>query len=382
MTILPPATIGVLGGGQLGRYLVMAARTMGYRTVVLEPDPSSPAGAVADEHLMAAYDDPAALDHLAATCAVVTTEFENPPAEALHRLAVSVAVRPSPHAIETTQDRRSEKRFLRSIGVPTAPFVVIDTADDLYVARTTVTMPAILKTARMGYDGKGQESVDTADDLVDAWDRLGRVACVLEQRLPLEREVSVVLARGADGSLAAFDPATNLHTNGILDLTVVPDPIAGAVELAERIASALDFVGVLAVEMFVVGGGELLVNELAPRPHNSGHWTLDGAATSQFEQQLRAVCGLPLGNPQRRVPAAAMVNLLGDVWDGGPPDWNAALAAAAAAGDAHLHLYGKTEARPLRKMGHITVTAGTSEEAARLALTCRSHARLRVQLDH
>jgi 5-(carboxyamino)imidazole ribonucleotide synthase len=375
--ILPPSTIGILGGGQLGRYLVMAAHTMGYRTVVLEPDPSSPAGAVASEHLIAAYDDEIALDHLAATCAVVTTEFENPPARALHRLATMVPVRPSPIAIETTQDRRSEKQFLRSIGVPTAPFAVIETAADLPGAVETLAFPAILKTARMGYDGKGQERVDDGDELKAAWDRLGGTPCVLEQRLLLQREVSVVLARSGDGQFAAFDVATNIHSDGILDLTVVPDPIEGAVELAERIATALDYVGVLAVEMFVVDG-ELLVNELAPRPHNSGHWTLDVAATSQFEQQLRAVCGLPLGDPRRRVPAAAMVNLLGDVWDGGPPDWSAALATA----DAHLHLYGKTDARARRKMGHITVAAGTKEEALSLALACRSHARRRVQLDH
>jgi len=372
--VLPPATIGVLGGGQLGRYFVMAARTMGYRTMVLEPDPQAPAGAVADVHLVAAYDDAVALDRMAAECAVVTTEFENPPAAALHRLADAIDVRPSPHAIEIVQDRRTEKRFLASIGVPTAPFAVIETPDDLL--RADVTYPAILKTARLGYDGKGQLPVPDAAGLAAAWDELGRVACVLEQRLVLDREVSVVMARGIDGEVAPYPVAANTHVGGILDITVVPDPIEHADVLAIRIAEALDYVGVLAVEMFVVGG-ELLVNELAPRPHNSGHWTLDAAATSQFEQQVRAVCGLRLGATDLAAGGAAMVNLLGDVWDGGAPDW----ARAVQHPGAHLHLYGKREARPGRKMGHITVAAASPGDAEAVALACRSNARRVVQLD-
>jgi 5-(carboxyamino)imidazole ribonucleotide synthase len=372
--VLPPATIGVLGGGQLGRYFVMAARTMGYRTMVLEPDPHAPAGPAADVHLVAAYDDAASLDRMAAECAVVTTEFENPPAAALHRLAEAVDVRPSPHAIEIVQDRRTEKRFLASIGVPTAPFAVIEVPDDL--ERADVTYPAILKTARLGYDGKGQVPVPDAAGLAAAWDELGRVACVLEQRLVLDREVSVVMARGIDGEVATYPVATNTHAGGILDLTVVPDPVEHADGLAIRIAEALDYVGVLAVEMFVVGG-ELLVNELAPRPHNSGHWTLDAAATSQFEQQVRAVCGLRLGATDLTAGGAAMVNLLGDVWDGGEPDW----ARAVQHPGAHLHLYGKHEARPGRKMGHITVAAVSPGDAEAVALACRSNARRVVQLD-
>lgn len=375
--VLPPAMIGVLGGGQLGRYFVMAARTMGYRTMVLEPDALAPAGAVADVHLVAAYDDTAALDRMAAECAVVTTEFENPPAAALHRLAEAVPVRPSPHAIEIVQDRRTEKRFLASIGVPTAPFVVIETDGDLTVAGAgTVGFPAILKTARLGYDGKGQVHVAHAPDLAAAWGQLGRVPCVLEQRLPLDREVSVVMARGLDGQVATYPVAANSHAHGILDVTVVPDPIEHADELAVRIAEALGYVGVLAVEMFVVGG-DLLVNELAPRPHNSGHWTLDVAATSQFEQQVRAVCGLQLGATRLTAGGAAMVNLLGDVWDGGEPQW----ADAVAHPDAHLHLYGKLEARPGRKMGHITVAADSPDEAEAAAVACRANARRVVQLD-
>jgi len=372
--VLPPATIGVLGGGQLGRYFVMAARTMGYRTMVLEPDPQAPGGAVADVHLVAAYDDDAALDRMADECAVVTTEFENPPAAALHRLAESVDVRPAPHAIEIVQDRRTEKRFLASIGVPTAPFAVIETPDDLL--RANVTYPAILKTARLGYDGKGQVQVPDETSLAAAWDELGQVACVLEQRLVLDREVSVVMARGLDGEVATYPVAANTHVGGILDITVVPDPIEHADVLAIRIAEALGYVGVLAVEMFVVGG-ELLMNELAPRPHNSGHWTLDAAATSQFEQQVRAVCGLHLGATALTAGGAAMVNLLGDVWEGGEPDW----ARAVQHPGAHLHLYGKREARPGRKMGHITVAAATPGDAEAVALVCRSNARRVVQLD-
>jgi 5-(carboxyamino)imidazole ribonucleotide synthase len=375
--ILPPATLGVLGGGQLGRYFVMAARTMGYRTIVLEPDPSAPAGAAADVHLAAAYDDPDALARLAAECAVITTEFENPPAAALHRLADTTSVRPRPEAIEVTQDRRTEKRFLADAGVPVAPFAVVDTAADLEMplAERGVAYPAILKTARLGYDGKGQVTVHDDDELRAAWQQLGEVACVVEQRLPLDREVSVVLARGADGVCATFPTVANTHVRGILDLTVVPAPDEdddhhAAADLAITIAEALDYVGVLAVEMFVVGG-RLLVNELAPRPHNSGHWTLDAAATSQFEQQVRAVCGLPLGDPSLTSGGAAMVNLLGDEWAGGDPDWAAALARPGA----HLHLYGKAEPRPGRKMGHLTLAADSADEAAEQALAARAAAR-------
>ena len=382
--ILPPATLGVLGGGQLGRYFVMAARTMGYRTIVLEPDPGAPAGAAADLHLVAPYDDPEALAVLARECAVVTTEFENPPAAALESLAATTPVRPSPAAIAITQDRRAEKRFLASAGIPVAPFAVVDDERDLEAALRDagVAFPAILKTARLGYDGKGQVTVGDDAELRDAWERLGRVPCVVEQRLPLEREVSVVLARTPDGTCAAFPTVANTHVGGILDLTVAPAPDAdddhhAATDLAISIAVALDYVGVLAVELFVVGG-RLVVNELAPRPHNSGHWTLDAAATSQFEQQVRAVCGLPLGDPSLVVPAAAMVNLLGDEWADGPPDWSAALADPGA----HLHLYGKADPRPGRKMGHLTVSGETGSQVAERALALRRHARGGLQLDH
>lgn len=373
--IAPPATLGILGGGQLGRYFVIAARTMGYRTMVLEPDPHAPAGAVADVHLVAPYDDAAALARLAAECAVVTTEFENPPAGALAVLAASTTVRPSPDAIAIAQDRRAEKRFLAAAGVPTAPFAVVE--HEGHLTGHTITYPAILKTARLGYDGKGQAPVGSDAELAQAFGAFGSVPCVLEQRLRLDDEVSVVLARTAAGEVATYPVSRNTHVGGILDVSVVPVHVDGAHELAISIAEALDYVGVLAVEMFVVGG-ELLVNELAPRPHNSGHWTLDGAHTSQFEQQVRAVCGLRLGDTAMSAHGVAMVNLLGDLWAGGAPDWAAALAVD----DAHLHLYGKLEARPGRKMGHLTVLAGTAAKAAELAVACRDHARRRLQLDH
>jgi 5-(carboxyamino)imidazole ribonucleotide synthase len=369
--IAPPATLGILGGGQLGRYFVLAARVMGYRTIVLEPDPTSPAGAVADVHLIAPYDDADALDHLAANCAVVTTEFENPPAAAVERLSKAIAVHPSPSAIAIAQDRRVEKRFLTDRGFETAPFAVIETDDDVAAAAATFPFPAILKSARMGYDGKGQVSVGSGTELAAAWTQLGGVACVLEQRLRLDRELSVVLARTAHGDTAVYPTAQNEHVDGILDTTVVPAadaPDASAIALG--VADALGYVGVLAVEMFVVDG-RILVNELAPRPHNSGHWTLDVSITSQFEQQVRAVCGLPLGGTDLTAPAAAMVNLLGDAWfvDGEriEPQWSEGLTDPTA----KLHLYGKTEPRPGRKMGHLTVTADSSSQAATTARALR-----------
>ena len=369
--ILPPASLGILGGGQLGRYFVMAARTMGYRTVVLEPDPLAPAGAAADLHIVAAYDDPEALAAMSRECAAVTTEFENAPASAMAALAISIVVRPSAAAIEITQDRRLEKQFLQAAGLPVAPYAVIEHVSDL--TAPPVGFPAILKTARMGYDGNGQVAIAAMSDLAAGWDRLGAVPCVLEQRLVLQREMSVVLARGVNGDVAIYPAVTNTHVDGILDLTVVPDRSAlaeDAAMLAETIANALDYVGVLAVELFVVDGA-LLINELAPRPHNSGHWTLDAAATSQFEQQVRALCGLPLGDTRVLCAGVAMANLLGDMWADGPPDWAAALSDPGA----HLHLYSKREARAGRKMGHLTVLADTPDAAAHKAERLRNSAR-------
>ena len=368
--IKPPAMLGILGGGQLGRYFVMAARTMGYRTTVLEPDPNSPAGKVADVHIVAAYDDAAALDQLAATCAVITTEFENAPAVAMERLAAHIPVRPSPAAIAITQDRVAEKQFLVDIGVAVAPYMLVDADDDIEAA-ASFTFPAILKTARLGYDGKGQVRCPSYADLASAWAELKSVPCVLEQRMNLTRELSVVLARRADGVTACYPVSQNQHVHGILDVSYCPANLPGtghadAAELCTYIAEELDFVGVMAVEMFVVGP-DVLVNELAPRPHNSGHYTLDACLSSQFDQQVRAICGLALGETKLVVPGVAMVNLLGDMWADGEPKWEKALVHKAA----HLHLYGKAEARPGRKMGHLTVTTGTAMGATSLARRIR-----------
>jgi 5-(carboxyamino)imidazole ribonucleotide synthase len=370
--IVPPATIGMLGGGQLGRYALMAAATMGYRTIVLDPDPSAPAGVVASEHLVAPFDDPAALRRLSFDCDVVTTEFENPPAAALDELASTVLVAPDPAAVRIAQDRIAEKAFLVDNGFPVGRYSTLSDAEEPEIDPSLVDGGAIVKTARLGYDGKGQCPATGVAGTLAAWAQLGGVACVVEERLVLQTELSVIVARTSDGRIEAWPVAENRHVDGILDLTVVPAAVSRkladrAVGLAMAIADALDYVGVLAVELFVVDG-QLLVNELAPRPHNSGHWTLDACVTSQFEQQVRAVCGLGLGSTAMTAPSVAMVNLLGDLWSGGSPDWSVVLA------DPHakLHLYGKSEARPGRKMGHLTVTSEVGTAAAARALELRS----------
>jgi 5-(carboxyamino)imidazole ribonucleotide synthase len=368
--LVPPAMVGMLGGGQLGRYALMAARTMGYRTAVLDPDPFAPAKAIADLKLTAAFDDESALTELAAAADVVTIEFENPPASALQFLAQRTRVAPSPTAVAIAQDRIREKRFLVDAGLPVAPYAVVGSAD----ADPDVRYPAILKTARLGYDGKGQRLVHDASEMRAAWRLLGSVPCVLETALELETEVSVVAARTAAGHVATYEVGENRHVDGILDLTVVPARLGRRVAdraagLAMTIADALDYVGVLAVEMFLVGG-ELVVNELAPRPHNSGHWTLDVARTSQFAQQIRAVCGLALGDTSMTSTAAAMANLLGDLWGAERPDWERVLEIKGSA----LHLYGKLDPRTGRKMGHITTWADNAQAAATLALHARAAA--------
>lgn len=362
--ILPPATIGILGGGQLGMYFVIAARDLGYHTIVFEPDPDCPASQHADAHIVAEYDNTEALERFAHDCNVITTEFENPPAHALSFLAQHTVVRPSPQAIEIAQDRRLEKRFLQGNGFPTAPFVVI--SEGAMPSQSDVQFPAILKTARMGYDGKGQERLESAEELSHAWSQLGAVPCVLEQMLSLQQELSVVLARGSNGDVACFAVTENVHVDGILHTSTAPyiGPLANeAIRMATDIAHALEYVGVLGVEMFVANDS-LLVNEIAPRPHNSGHWTLDAAHTSQFEQQVRAVCDEVLGDVSMSVPAVAMVNILGDLWENGEPQW----ANMTPHAHAHLHMYGKKTARPGRKMGHLTVTAHTVEAAREEAL--------------
>lgn len=369
--ILPGSTLGVVGGGQLGRMFAIRAREMGYRIVVLEPDPRSPAGAVADQQIEAAYDDPAALEELAETADAITTEFENVSADALASLAVRRPVHPSGAAVRVVQDRLTEKAHLVAAGFRTAPFAPVTSAAELSGAVTAVGTPALLKTSRFGYDGKGQATVASPNDAPEAYRHLGEQPCILERRLTLEMELSVVLARGQDGSVAAFPVGENVHRNGILDTTVVPARIPEATAkaaqaLAAAVAASLDYVGVLGVELFVAEGGQLFVNEVAPRPHNSGHYTMDACAVDQFEQQVRALCGLPLGRPDLLRPAA-MANLLGDLWDGGVPRWDRALALPGV----RLHLYGKSEPRPGRKMGHLNCVADTAEEALAHAIQAR-----------
>jgi 5-(carboxyamino)imidazole ribonucleotide synthase len=358
--IHPPAILGLLGGGQLGLFFVRAAHTLGYPVWVVDPDPGSPAGREADRHLAAAYDDPSALDTLAGACAAVTTEFENVPAASLERLATRVRVAPSASAVAICQNRIAEKSFLREHGLPHGPFAVIRSAADVKSAADKL-FPGVLKVARFGYDGKGQARVGSRTAAEQALQSFRGEACVLEALLPLDREVSVVMARGADGATAIFPLSENRHRRGILDTSIVPARISTALadkarHCAQTIAGQLDYVGTLGVEFFV-SRGTLLVNEMAPRPHNSGHWTLDAARTSQYEQQVRAVCGLPLGGPAA-TSAAVMVNLLGEQWfaDGKlrEPDW----AALTKLPGMNLHLYGKHGARPGRKMGHFTVTGG------------------------
>jgi 5-(carboxyamino)imidazole ribonucleotide synthase len=369
--ILPGQTLGLLGGGQLGRMFTVAARTLGYRVTVVDPDPLSPAAEFATSHLQTAYTDAASLDTLASTCAGVTTEFENAPAEALMALAARTAVRPSGSAVAVAQDRRREKGFFVEQSLPLGPHAVIEAEADIPRALSTVKLPAVLKTARFGYDGKGQARIDSRPALESTFRAWKGVPCVLEEFLALEREISVVLARSADGQVAVFPVAENQHAGGILDITIAPARIPEALlldatALATRVAAALDYVGVLAVEMFVVGG-QLLLNELAPRPHNSGHYTIDACRTSQFEQQVRVLCGLPLGDPSQHSPAV-MVNLLGDIWrNGAEPPWEAVLRHPGA----HLHLYGKREARPGRKMGHVTVCDASPASALDIALAIR-----------
>lgn len=372
--ILPGATVGLLGGGQLGRMFTLRARSMGYRVVVLDPDPGSPAGHVADRHLRAPYTDERALDELAGGCAAVTTEFENVPAPALERLARRCIVRPAAQAVAVAQDRIAEKTFLGGAGFPTAPFRPVYDHDGLAAAVRAVGSPSLLKTSRLGYDGKGQATVAGGREAAEAFDSFGRVPCVLEQRLELEAELSVVLARSSSSEVAAFPVGQNEHQDGILQTTVVPARvperlITDASALALAVAERLAYAGVLGVELFVANGGRLFVNEIAPRPHNSGHYTMDACTVDQFEQQLRTLCGLPVGQPRLLTPVT-MINLLGDLWRDGEPRWAEALRLPGV----RLHLYGKAEPRPGRKMGHLNCLAETADGA--FALAHRAHAAL------
>jgi 5-(carboxyamino)imidazole ribonucleotide synthase len=362
---IPPGTwLGVLGGGQLGRMFVHAAQAMGYKVCVLDPAPDCPAAQAADDHLVAAYDDTNSLDAFAKKVQAVTTEFENVPAESLRRLAEKVNVAPRAEAVSIAQDRRKEKAFFTSHNLPVGPHAAIESERSDFAH---VKFPALLKTATLGYDGKGQKTIETAPQVWQAWRAFGGLPCMLEERIDLALEVSVLVARNASGDTKVFPIQENQHRNGVLDVTIVPARIdeslrARAVTLAEKVVNGLDYVGVLCIEIFVTQSGDLLLNEIAPRPHNSGHYSIEACETSQFAQQVRAMVNAPLGDT-RLLTSAVMVNVLGDCWSAGEPAWSDVLAVPGA----HVHLYGKADAKPGRKMGHVTCTAATLDEALQRA---------------
>ena len=371
--VQPGSWLGLLGGGQLGRMFCMAAQSLGYKVCVLDPGTDSPAGAVADRHIRADYEDPAALAELARLCRAATTEFENVPAGALDMLAEHCVVSPAGPSVAVAQDRMVEKAFVRDCGIEVAPYAEVRSAAELRAADASL-FPGILKAARLGYDGKGQARVADLHQALEAFEAFGRVPCVLEKRLDLAMEVSVVVARGFDGIAQAYPVSENVHRDGILAVSTVPARVSQdiarcAVDATLKIAQALGYVGVLCVEFFVLADGGLVVNEMAPRPHNSGHYTIDACVTSQFEQQARVMAGLPLGSVRQHEPSV-MINLLGDIWFADAhaltprePDWSQVLRHP----QAKLHLYGKAEPRRARKMGHVTVLAESIEEAAHVA---------------
>ncbi len=366
--LFPGATVGVVGGGQLGRYFVLEARRLGYHTWVLDPDAQAPAMQIAEHVEVAAFDDMEALERMAKACDAVTIEFENVPAASLDLLAGLTRVAPSGDSVHIAQDRVREKETARAAGLQPVPFAVINSVDDLESAVASIELPAILKTTQLGYDGKGQVVCSSAEEVKAAFDSVGQVSCVLEQRIALQSEISVVLARGFDGVTRCFPVAENVHVNGILHTSQVPSTCsaelqAKAQSLAIQLGDHIDYHGVLAVEFFVDQQNQLLFNEMAPRPHNSGHYTLDASPTSQFEQQLRVLCALPLGDTVT-LKAVVMLNLLGDSWTAGEPNWQPLMASSMA----KLHLYGKSTARPGRKMGHVNCLADTPDTAMKSAL--------------
>lgn len=371
-TFLPGATIGVMGGGQLGRMFAIAARRMGYRIHIFSPEENGPAAQLADLSTVADYTDEASVRRFASEVDVITFEFENIPVQSVDWCTEHCEVRPAGSILHMAQNRLREKNFLSGAGIPIAPFRAIRSAHELADAIERVGRPAILKTAAFGYDGKGQQTITARDDFDEIWAASSADELVLEGAVDFDKEVSVLVARAPDGSMETFPVCENLHRNHILDITVVPARVSARIETAARdlaraIAEKLELVGLLAVEMFLKRDGELLVNELAPRPHNSGHWTIEACATSQFEQQVRAVCGLPLGSTEILQPVA-MANLLGDVWQGGEPDWSRALQVPGV----HLHLYGKREPRPRRKMGHLTGFGDDADDAVARVSQARS----------
>ena len=365
--MIPPGkTIGIVGGGQLGRMLAMTARRMGYRIAILDPEADCPAGPVADLALTAPFDDSKALRRLAEASDVVTYEFENIPTDSLRSIASLRPVFPDPSILHICQHREREKQFLQSSGFPCPKFAVVTSATDLTAALKKFSGKTRLKSSAFGYDGKGQLPVEPGADAAAVWRQLGLPRAILEEHVPFVREISVLVARNAQGRPLAFPPFENRHEGGILERTVFPARLADSVAhdalaLARQIAEKLNLIGLLGVEMFELPGGTILVNELAPRVHNSGHLTVEACHTSQFEQQIRAVCGVPFGLVAPLCPAA-MFNLLGDLWAKGEPDWSPVLALPGGV----LHLYGKTQARTGRKMGHLTVRAATPEDAIRL----------------
>ena len=370
--LFPGATIGVMGGGQLGRMFAIAARRMGYNVQVFTPEEESPAGQFANLTRIAEYTNEAAVRRFVSEVDVVTFEFENIPIETVEWCAAEKPVRPSGDILHIAQNRLREKNFLAENDFPIAPFKRVGNAYELANAIEQIGRPAVLKTAAFGYDGKGQQTINTREDYEEIWNASSADELVLEGSIDFAKEISVIVARGMDGKMVTFPTGENIHRNHILDVTLVPARVKSEVDerakqLACEIAEKLELVGLLAVEMFLKKDGELLVNELAPRPHNSGHWTIEGCATSQFEQQVRAVCGLPLGSTEILKPAA-MVNLLGDIWQHGEPDWLKALEADGV----HLHLYGKSEPRPRRKMGHLTALGSSAAEAMARVTKARS----------
>lgn len=376
-TLLPGAMIGVMGGGQLGRMFAVAARRMGYRVHTFSPEKDGPAAQFSDRATTGDYDDGAAVTEFARSIDVLTFEFENIPAPTIEWASREQIVRPRGEILLVAQNRLREKEFLSGAGFPVAPFRRVASEDDLTKAVEAIGRPSILKGAAFGYDGKGQQRIEPESSLTEIWASRENTECVLEQVIDFEKEISVIGARGPDGKTAVFPVCENIHRHHILDVTLAPARVAEGLaqearELACAVAQSLDLVGLLAVEMFLRGNGELIINELAPRPHNSGHWTIEGCVTSQFEQHVRAVCGLPLGGTGILRPSA-MVNLLGDVWSEGEPNWAAALTEPSV----HLHLYGKREPRPGRKMGHLTALGETVEIAAASAQKARDNLRLK-----
>lgn len=367
--IPPGALLGILGGGQLGRMFCIEARRMGYRTLVWTGGLEAPATVVADEVIDAPFDSAAALEEFVSKAVAATVEFENIPRETLEAVVARIPLHPSPNAVAICQHREREKTFLKQHGIPCAPFAVVASSDELAAAMLEIGTPAVLKTAAFGYDGKGQLKLEGGEDPAAVWASFATDRAVLEAFIPFERELSVMVARSADGAVVAYDPAENRHRHHILDVSIVPARVCGAVAaeakaIACRVAEALDYRGIMGVEFFLLPDGSLLVNEMAPRPHNSGHHTLDACATSQFEQQVRATCGLPAGSPRLLSPVV-MLNLLGDMWPGEEeaPDWQPLFADGAAL----LHLYGKRRAVGRRKMGHATFLGADSDDALRRA---------------